>query len=375
MAFFPAAVATTANLYTAVNSLQTTLSTALGTGDTSVVLASATGFPTAGAVVIGNEVIFYTGVSGATLTGCTRGADGTTAATHSVGVPVGAAIVAFHHNGLMTEVIAVETFLNTKFGTSGSAYTVSRALQTNSSSGIPEVSSVTNTELGYLSGVTSAIQTQMDLKAPKASPTFTGTVVVPTPFTVGAVSVTATGTEMNYLVGVTSAIQTQLGLKAPLASPAFTGTVTQVGQPCFAAYNSTDRTNQTGLTNADVTVPFDTELYDIGSNFASNTFTAPTTGKYFFTAQIRVAGLTAAMLSHVWKIKTTARQYDRTAAMTPTTGGSIGGAYTYQITAFADMTAGDTATVTLNIFDGAANSVTIVGSAVMRTYFAGSLIN
>jgi hypothetical protein len=38
---------------------------------------------------------------------------------------------------------------------------------------------VTGTELGYVSGVTSALQTQMDLKAPLASPTFTGTVVLP----------------------------------------------------------------------------------------------------------------------------------------------------------------------------------------------------
>ncbi len=36
----------------------------------------------------------------------------------------------------------------------------------------------------------------------------------------------ATATELGYLTGVTSAIQTQLGLKAPLASPTFTGTVT-----------------------------------------------------------------------------------------------------------------------------------------------------
>ena len=38
--------------------------------------------------------------------------------------------------------------------------------------------------------------------------------------------VTATTTELNYVDGVTSAIQTQLDAKAPLASPTFTGTVT-----------------------------------------------------------------------------------------------------------------------------------------------------
>ena len=37
---------------------------------------------------------------------------------------------------------------------------------------------------------------------------------------------TLTVTELNYVDGVTSAIQTQMNLKAPLASPTFTGTVT-----------------------------------------------------------------------------------------------------------------------------------------------------
>lgn len=39
----------------------------------------------------------------------------------------------------------------------------------------------THTELNYVDGVTSAIQTQLNAKAPIASPTFTGTVTVPTP--------------------------------------------------------------------------------------------------------------------------------------------------------------------------------------------------
>ena len=40
---------------------------------------------------------------------------------------------------------------------------------------------------------------------------------------------TATATELNYTDGVTSSIQTQLDTKAPLASPTFTGTVTADG--------------------------------------------------------------------------------------------------------------------------------------------------
>lgn len=43
---------------------------------------------------------------------------------------------------------------------------------------------------------------------------------------VGGVEVTATGTELNFVDGVTSAIQTQLDAKAALASPALTGVPT-----------------------------------------------------------------------------------------------------------------------------------------------------
>lgn len=65
-------------------------------------------------------------------------------------------------------------------------------------------------ELSYLDGVTSSIQTQINTKAPTASPTFTGTVVLPSTTSIGSVS----DTEIGYLDGVTSAIQTQLNAKA-----------------------------------------------------------------------------------------------------------------------------------------------------------------
>jgi hypothetical protein len=84
------------------------------------------------------------------------------------------------------------------------------------------IGNVSNTELQYLDGVTSSIQTQINTKAPSAGPTFTGTVVLPSTTSIGNVS----DTEISYLDGVTSAIQTQLNAKAPTASPTFTGTVT-----------------------------------------------------------------------------------------------------------------------------------------------------
>ena len=78
---------------------------------------------------------------------------------------------------------------------------------TSSELNILDGATLTTTELNYVDGVTSAIQTQMDTKAPSAGPTFTGTVVLPSTTSIGTVS----ATEIGYLDGVTSAVQTQIG--------------------------------------------------------------------------------------------------------------------------------------------------------------------
>ena len=126
---------------------------------------------------------------------------------------------------------------------------VTSAIQTQINGKQATVANVSDVEIGYLDGVTSAIQTQMDAKAPLASPTFTGTVTLPSgtvtstmildgtianadinasaaiDWTKLGISSTVSSTEIGYVDGVTSAIQTQLDAKSPLASPTFTGTV------------------------------------------------------------------------------------------------------------------------------------------------------
>ena len=67
----------------------------------------------------------------------------------------------------------------------------------------------TTAELNHVDGVTSNVQTQMDTKAPVASPTFTGTVTGPTinastALQIGGVAVTATAAELNIMDGVTA---------------------------------------------------------------------------------------------------------------------------------------------------------------------------
>jgi len=67
----------------------------------------------------------------------------------------------------------------------------------------------TTAEINYVDGVTSAIQTQIDTKAPIAGPTFTGTLAAPTinastALQIGGVAITSTAAELNILDGVTS---------------------------------------------------------------------------------------------------------------------------------------------------------------------------
>lgn len=96
------------------------------------------------------------------------------------------------------------------------------------------IGDVSSSEIGHLNGVTSSIQTQLDAKldsgvasgtyAPLNDPTFGGIVSLPSTTSIGDVS----STEIGYVNGVTSAIQTQLDSKAPSADPTFTGTVSGV---------------------------------------------------------------------------------------------------------------------------------------------------
>jgi len=65
-----------------------TLSSGINASVTSLTMASSTSFPSSGTVQIGSELITYTGNSGGTLSGLTRGANGTTAAIHSSGATV-----------------------------------------------------------------------------------------------------------------------------------------------------------------------------------------------------------------------------------------------------------------------------------------------
>ena len=107
-------------------------------------------------------------------------------------------------NGSITDSSGAISFGDENLTTSGTlgagvitatGLTIGSAVITEAELEILDGASLTTTELNYVDGVTSAIQTQIDTKAPLASPTFTGTI------TIGSAGISET--ELEILDGLT----------------------------------------------------------------------------------------------------------------------------------------------------------------------------
>ena len=81
---------------------------------------------------------------------------------------------------------------------------------------------VSNTEFGYLDGVSSSIQTQLNAKAPSASPTFTGTVTVPATITAPSSVVLTLPLATGTLTTVADVAATYAPLLQTTTTPTFT---------------------------------------------------------------------------------------------------------------------------------------------------------
>jgi hypothetical protein len=155
-----------------------------------------------------------------------------------------------------------------------------------------------------------------------------------------------------------------------LLNMTFDGDLTIPLNPAFLAYKSSDSTSQTGA-GAQITINFDTEVFDSNSNFASGTtFTAPETGMYLFSFLVSFTSLTSSMDVGKVRLVTSNRTYQiELDAFNTVANSSLGG---ITGSAIADMDTADTATITLTIEDGAGNTATISGSSSeMVTYFSG----
>ncbi len=120
MANYPGAIDSAASMYTPVDAssakpLETTTTGAVLAGDSTINVASTTGgfAATYGILSIDDELIVYTGKTGAQFTGCQSGAFGTAAAGHGNGVAVNANMVAGFITALQSAVLAIENELGT----------------------------------------------------------------------------------------------------------------------------------------------------------------------------------------------------------------------------------------------------------------------
>ncbi len=147
---YPTTVDTATQLYTAVNGINTTLNGSIDNAVTTLTVVDTTNFPSVGYIVIETEIIKYTGKTGTTFTGCTRGSDGSAAASHATAITVNAYIVADHHNVLMNAIIAIEADISARLGIGASSNAI--VIPTGVSFAVGVGSTGTNNALAILNG-------------------------------------------------------------------------------------------------------------------------------------------------------------------------------------------------------------------------------
>ena len=148
------------------------------------------------------------------------------------------------------------------------------------------------------------------------------------------------------------------------------GHITKPLQPAFSVHKS--NADQSNIAEGvAVTITFAGERYDQNSDFASNTFTAPVTGKYFFNLTVRLKQVDDAVHYYYILIKTSninygsifdTRVFDTDSAF-----------FTMQTSILADMDANDTAyAVVLQEASGVVQ--TDIHGDPSYTYFTGHLV-
>ena len=145
------------------------------------------------------------------------------------------------------------------------------------------------------------------------------------------------------------------------------GHITKPLQPAFLANPAAAGASpvQTNISSGD-TITFGNEVFDQNSDFASNTFTAPITGKYQFNVGLFLEQVDTDYSELRIKLVTSNRNYDHFDIGSPFSSDRN---LQYHLSALADMDASDTALLQVT-FGSGGNQMDVNA----LTYFSGYLV-
>lgn len=140
--------------------------------------------------------------------------------------------------------------------------------------------------------------------------------------------------------------------------------------PAFLAQAGADQTNI--ALGSDITVVFGTEVYDIGGNFAGNTFTAPVTGKYLLSFCLMLKTVDTAATYYRARLVTSNRTYS--ILLDPNWSADLDYVPAFSLTTVTDMDAAETAYVTLKQLGGTQQTDIGGDPTTVNSFFSGVLV-
>ncbi len=159
---------------------------------------------------------------------------------------------------------------------------------------------------------------------------------------------------------------------APVYAASINNPAPSSDRHCFLAFRSGNDNNITG-SGTIFTVQFSAaEVFDDGDNFLTDTFTAPVTGRYQLQSAVLLKSLTG--VEDLIDIQIITSNHTYSEEMTD--ANDLPDRYSMSIGVVADMDAGDTATVTIQVSGNTADNVDVIGGAIgLTTRFSGCLLS
>ena len=151
------------------------------------------------------------------------------------------------------------------------------------------------------------------------------------------------------------------------------GSINSPVQPTFLVTHTASQSNMTA--SSDNTITWGTEVFDIGSNFTSNTFTAPVTGKYLLSVCMLIAQIDhdGGYYCHI-KLNTS----NQTHSLNHSIRNYFEAQpefWPFRLSVVADMDASDTSTVVFRNSGPGADQEDVYGTDPQYTFFSGCLVS